>query len=298
MNLLLVLIFIFTFQAHAEICETDSPLQTDSINNILNPDLLDFSSKYYLYYESKNLEDLQVLKNCLDYTSCGRNKESIVDDPKKYRVHIWAKLTKSELSSLVRSCPIKDLNKKLTVKEVDQKGELVSLTEYAPSAPEQAALMKKSSPAFYHQPSSLVVTSTLEKLGTLLKASKLKEAEALVLYIWGIDLHGYKLKFGGVDKDVAVTNHSDKTITYGTDWLAEPCSYIRMLRHEAEHVAQYKRSKSCGSNHNYDEHKMRERAAHLNDLRFMNSICPGASGIKLSCLERFQTKYMNLPTKK
>jgi len=251
-----------------------------------------------LYYESKNLEDLQVLKNCLDYTACRKNKESIVDDPKKYRVHIWANLTESELGSLVRSCPIKDLTKKLTVKEVDQKGDSVSLTEYAPSASEQASLMKKSSPAFYHQPSSQVVTSALGKLGKLLKASKLKEAEALVLYVWGIDLHGYKLKFAGVDKDVAVTNHSDKTITYGTDWLADPCSYVRMLRHEAEHVVQYKRSKSCGSDHNYDDHKMRERAAHLNDVRFMNSICPGASGIKLSCLERFQTKYMNLPKKK
>lgn len=298
MKLLLVLLFILTYHAQAEICESESPIDTTSISNLLAPGLFDFSSKYYLYYQAKNLEDLQVLKNCLDYTACRKNKESIVDDPKNYRVHIWANLTSSELASLVRSCPIKDLNKNLTVKEEDQQGSKVSLTEYAPSPTEQSALLKKSSPAFYHQPSAQVVTSTLAKLGKLLKASKLKEAEALVLFVWGIDLHGYKLKYGGVGNDVAVTNHDDKTIAYGQDWLAEPCSYIRMLRHEAEHVAQYKRSKSCDSDHNYNDHKMRERAAHLNDLRFMNSICPGASGIKLSCLERFQTKYMNLPTKK
>ena len=298
MKLLLILIFIFPFQVQAEVCEIESPLKTDSISAILSPDIFDFPSKYYLYYEAKNIEDLQVLKNCLDYTSCRRNKESIVDDPKKYRVHIWASLTQTELGTLIRSCPIEDLTKKLIVKEEDQKGDSVSLTEYTPSTFEQAALIKKSSPAFYHQPSAKVVTSTLEKLGILLKASKLKEAESLVLYIWGIDLHGYTLKYGGVENHVAVTKHLDKTITYGTDWLADSCSYVRMLRHEAEHVAQYRRAKTCGSKHNYDDHKMRERAAHLNDIRFMNSICPGASSIKLSCLERFQTKYMILPTKK
>lgn len=295
MKLLIMLLSIIIYQARAEVCESESPIATDSINNILSLGMIDFTSKYYLYYESKSLEDLQALKNCLDYTACGKNKESIVDDPKNYRLHIWANLTNSELASIARSCPIKDLNKKLTVREYGQKGVKVSLTEYLPSSSEQSILIKKSSPAFYHQPSSQVITSTLTKLGTLLKASKTREAEALVLQVWGINLHGYDLKYGGVDSDVAVTNHGNKSISYGKNWLAEPCSFIRMLRHEAEHVAQYKRSKACKNNHNYDDHIMRERSAHLNDVRFMNTVCPGASSIKFSCLERFKTRYMNSP---
>lgn len=298
---LLVLILILASQAFAANdqgqpleCENDVPVEIAPLTNILNSNFFSFSSQYYLYYEATTLEDLQVLKNCLDYTACGKTKESIIEDPKKYRVHIWANLTNEELMSLVRSCPIKDLNKKLVVKEADQQGKKVSISGFTPSFSEQSLFIKNASPALFHVPSGKRVKAAMANLRQLLNTSKLDEAESLVLNTWGIDLHQYKIKYGGVTSHVAVTTHKDKLITYGKDWLADPCSYVRMIRHEAEHVAQFRRAKMCNLEHNYAEHRMRERAAHLNDLRFVKTYCPGSKAIKFTCLERFRTKYMNL----
>jgi hypothetical protein len=298
---LLVILLILVSQAFATNeeawpleCENDLHVETAPLTNILNSKFFSSSSKYYLYYEAKTLEDLQVLKNCLDYTACGKTKESITEDPKNNRVHIWANLTKKELTSLVRSCPIKDINKKLEVKEVDHQGKIVSLSGLTPSFFEQSQFIRSASPALFDEPSDKIIQATMTQLSQLLKTSKLDEAESLVLNTWGIDLHGYKIKYGGVADHVAVTTHKDKMINYGKDWLAEPCSYIRMVRHEAEHVAQFKRAKMCNLEHNYADHQMRERAAHLNDLRFLKTYCPGSAAIKYDCLERFRTKYMNL----
>jgi hypothetical protein len=261
---LLVFLLILVSQAFATNeeawpleCENDLPAGIAPLTNILNSKFFSSSSKYYLYYEAKTLEDLQVLKNCLDYTACGKTKESITEDPKNNRVHIWANLTKKELTSLVRSCPIKDINKKLEVKEVDHQGKIVSLSGLTPSFFEQSQFIRSASPALFDEPSDKII-------------------------------------YGGVADHVAVTTHKDKMINYGKDWLAEPCSYIRMVRHEAEHVAQFKRAKMCNLEHNYADHQMRERAAHLNDLRFLKTYCPGSAAIKYDCLERFRTKYMNL----
>jgi hypothetical protein len=297
MKLLLVLIFILASPVYAVICEDEIPSGITPLTNMLSSNFFSFSSKYYLYYEGKNLEDLQVLKNCLDYTACGKNKESIVEDPKKYRVHIWANLTKPELILLAQSCPIKGLNKKLVVKENNRYGEKVSLSEFPPSFSEQSILIKNASPALFHELSPKTVKATMTQLSQLLKSNKLDKAESLVLKTWGIDLHHYKIKYGGVADHVAVTTHKNKLITYGKDWLADPCSYIRMIRHEAEHVAQYRRAKICDLDHNYADHQMRERAAHLNDIRFIKTYCPGAKEIKFNCLDRFRTKYMNLEPK-
>lgn len=253
------------------------------------------SQDYYIYFEASTLQELQVLKNCLDYSKCGTARESIVDDPKNFRMHIWSSFKKTELSNFLKSCPINDLHQKVILRKKDQQGEIVSI---APSddAFAKSFLSKKASPAIFHRPSPAVTKRTVEKVGELLKQSKIKDAQNLVLYTWGIDLKGYKLNYTGLDGSAAVTHHGSKKIEYGKAWINEPCEYIRMLRHEAEHVAQMNRSKFCDGDHNFSEHKMRERAAHLNDALFIKSICPGTKIEKMvedTCLNKFKKNYFN-----
>lgn len=274
----------------ADYCEEGFPVSGE-ISNLTNPNYFQFSSKYYLYYESNNLEDLQVLKNCLDYSVCGKNQESIVADPFNYRMHIWTKLTLLELENLIRTCPIPNISSKLVVKENGQSGKPVSLTHIKPSAIDQQKLMKNSSPAFFQRHSDKFSKDSMKKLGELLKANKTKEAEALVISVWGINLHDYKIEYGKVGDTFATTSHKDKMIRYGKSWLESPCDFARMIRHEAEHVAQVKRSAACGGKHNYSDHSMRERAAHLNDARFAEAVCP-ESTVKEFCLNRFKTHYL------
>lgn len=288
MKVLLLILFLLPVAHASGFCEMGLPPE---VGTITNSNFFDFSSSYYLYFEGENLEDLQILKNCLDYSACGKNQESLVNDPANYRMHIWTKLTSSQLQSLVSSCPIKNLNTKLIVKESNQTGEPVSIKDIRPSALGQKKLLEKSSPAFFHKPSDRVIKETMKKLDSLLKVSKVKEAEDLVLFTWGIKLHDYKLAFGGVHDNYATTEHSKKRVRYGKTWLKNSCSFARMIRHEAEHIAQFNRKKECSNNHNLNDHVMRERAAYLNDARFVQDICPD-SNIKDFCLDKLKSDYL------
>lgn len=287
MKLLLFILLILPTAFASEFCEMGLSAEVDTITN---SKYFDFSSSYYLYFEGKNFEDLQVLKNCLDYSVCGKNQESLVDDPPNYRMHIWIKLNSSQLQNLIKSCPIEDLNTKLVVRENNQAGERVAIKDIKPSFTAQKKLLEKSSPAFFHKPSDRVVKETLKKLDLLLKESKVKEAENLVLYIWGIKLHDYKLAYGGVGDNYATTEHGKKLVRYGKTWLKDSCSFTRMIRHEAEHIAQVKRKNECKSNHNLADHVMRERAAYMNDARFVKEVCP-ESNIKDFCLGKLKSDY-------
>lgn len=275
--------------------EAEFPEEVSEFKALYKKSFLAGSKDYYLYFEAPTLQELQTLKNCLDYLKCGTARESLVDDPKNYRMHIWSSFTKTELSNFMLSCPIDNLHKKVTIRRKDQQGEIVTIK---PSNDNFAKtfMSKAASPAIFHRPSAQVTKATVDKVGKLLKEKKIKDAENLVLFTWGIDLKGYALKYTGLDGSAAVTHHGSKKIEYGKAWIDEPCEYIRMLRHEAEHVAQMSRSKFCDGDHNFNEHKMRERAAHLNDALFIKSVCPGTTMEKLvvdTCLNKFKKNYLN-----
>lgn len=252
------------------------------------------TSPYYMYLETKELEDLQAFKNCVDYMMCGTYEESIVDDPKNYRMHIWKNMTGLQLTDLIRSCPVKDLAKKLVVRYGSQTGKIVTLKNLNPDPAKQKSLSKRSSPAIYHEPSAETSKKVVEAVRSLLKTNKIEAAHKLILSTWNIDLHGYALKYTGEKGSYAVTFHGQKVIKYGKDWLTEPCDYIRMIRHEAEHVAQMQMARSCFT-HNFNDHKKRERAAHLNDARFIKNVCgtlKAGDTVRKFCLERFRNNYM------
>jgi hypothetical protein len=279
------------------ICEEFYPVKKDNIQDIqkvLNHNTIKVQIPYYFYFEGKNLEDLQALKNCIDYTQCGRYEESIVDDPANYRMHLWKSMSMDELNNLVKTCPIPDLAKKLVVRYKDQKGKNISVKQLKPYPEAQKTVSKKASPAIFHEPSQPVSKAVVDLVKKLLLTGKTNEAHNMILYTWGIDLHGYSLSHTQQKGSFAVTNHDQKTIKYGNDWLSEPCDFIRMIRHEAEHVAQVKMSNSCPT-HNFDDHNKRERAAHLNDARFMNNVCvntKAGADVRKFCLERFRSNYM------
>lgn len=254
-----------------------------------------FQEPLYFYFEAKELEDLQALKNCIDYSFCGKSTESIVDDPKNYRLHLWKNMSMGEVQTLMKSCPIKDLAKNLVVRKKSQTGTVIDLKKFLPNNLFQTQMAKRASPAIYHQQTAKNAKAAVDLIRSFLKAKNIAAAEKLILATWGIDLHGYKLNYTKEPGGYAVTNHGKKEISYGNDWLDEPCDYIRMIRHEAEHVAQMKMANSCGVHHLKD-HKNRERAAHLNDARFLRDICPNTKdgeSVRNHCLNRFRSNYMN-----
>ncbi len=303
MKFILPFLFMFNFALADDdvkdvICEEYYLVQKDNIQDltkIISHDKLKLQAPYYFYFEGKELEDLQTLKNCIDYTQCGKYQESIVDDPSNYRLHLWKSMSPDELTNLVRTCPIPDLSKKLIVRAKDQNGKIIDLKGIKTFPAAQLRVAQKANPAIFHEPSQAVSIAMVNVVKNYLAAGKVSDAHRTILYTWGIDLHGYKLSYTGQSGNFAVTNHGKKTIMYGKEWLADPCDYIRMIRHEAEHVAQMKMAKSCGD-HNFDDHNKRERAAHLNDARFMKNVCANTKAgdtVRKFCLERFRNNYMN-----
>lgn len=283
-----------------QICEeifSDSSLKNLSeISGLLNQKFLKPTNPYYFYLETDELEDLQAFKNCIDYSQCGKYQESIVDDPKNFRMHIWKSMTASELTELVKSCPVKDIAKKLVVRKKDQTGSLVSVKDIKPDEIRQKIMLQDANPAMFIEPNESYSKNKVEVIHSMLRQEKVNDAQKMILKTWNINLHGYNLKYTGEKGSFAVTHHKEKTIKYGKDWLSEPCDYIRMIRHEAEHVAQIRMSNSCYGNHNLSDHKRRERAAHLNDARFIKNVCgPLKAGetVRQFCLNRFRKNYMN-----
>jgi hypothetical protein len=280
------------------LCNEFYPVKNDNIKDIQKVIIENsntFKTSYYMYFEGDTLEDLQSLKNCIDYTMCGKYQESIVDDPKNYRLHLWKSMTPKQLSSLVKSCPVTDLAKKLVVRENNQDGKIVDIKKIKPRHKSEKKVSNLASPAIFHDPGEAVSNATVDIVKKLLESNKIQDAHNIILQTWKIDLHGHELIYTKKPGTFAVTNHSKKSITYGKEWLKEPCDYIRMIRHEAEHVAQVKMSKTC-PDHNFSEHKNRERAAHLNDARFMKNICANnksGDSVRNYCLDRFRKNYIN-----
>lgn len=267
------------------------------INGVINHKSLKPTTPYYFYLETDELEDLQAFKNCIDYSQCGKYQESIVDDPKNFRMHIWKDMMPSDLTELVKSCPVKDLAKKLIVRKKNQTGDIVNVKNIAPDIIKQRALMKNANPAMFYEPNETDAKKMVEVIRSTLKMNKVATAHQLILNTWNINLHGYSLIYTGQTGSFAVTQHAEKTIKYGKDWLTEPCDYIRMIRHEAEHVAQMRMANSCYGAHNFGDHTKRERAAHLNDARFIKNVCgtlKEGENVRQFCLNRFRKNYMNL----
>lgn len=159
-----------------------------------------------------------------------------------------------------------------------------------------ASFKSRSNPAVFKKISEKEANEAIKKITMLIKNKKHKEATDLILKTWEINPHGYSISFTGKAGGYATANHSTKKIEYGSDWLKNTCDFVRMIRHEAEHVTQMRQAKACNGNHNFSDHKMRERAAHLNDALFIPTVCPNtpqAESIRNFCVKRFKTNYFN-----
>lgn len=275
--------------------------QGDQFSEIadINKSLLNSTKQtYYLYFEGKSIEELQILKNCIDYSKCGKSKESIVDDPKNYRIHIWDKFTKSELQRLINLCPIPNIQNQILIRRGNNEGEKITLVpNRTESEAQTAGYRRAANPAVFTKISPKSAEEAMKKISAYLKDEKTTEATDLILKTWNIDLHGYDLIYTKKPGSYATADHQKRQISYAKDWLANPCDFVRMIRHEAEHVTQVKQMRSCGGDHNFSDHKMRERAAHLNDALFIGTVCPHApervKSIRDFCVKRFKNNYFN-----
>lgn len=299
-----LLAFFISFPSYSQdplycVEEHEAWNQFPEINNVL----LDFvRTPHYLYFEGQSIEELQEIKNCLDYLKCGKSAESIVDDQKNYRIHIWDNLSRKELNQLSNSCPIRNLQQRLVVRKKDQTGKVIPLKVDATARLQQESYKKAANPAIFTHISPKEASLVMEKISVLLKAEKTKEVTDIILKTWGIDLHGYSLEYTKKAGSFATADHKNRKVSYTKDWLGNPCDFVRMIRHEAEHVAQFKMMKSCSGNHNFADHKMRERAAHLNDALFIKTVCPHipdkVSIIRNFCVKRFKENYfVTVPSK-
>jgi hypothetical protein len=232
------------------------------------------AAPYTITLEGRDLADLNRVKNCIDYSVCAKVTSSIFQDFFRSMMIIQVDLTKSEQKKVAQECLAENQNRFRTVMR-----NALFLPIEIPSKAASTDAGKKS-PALLKTLSNDDRNQIEKHLTSLIER---KEFDAATLYVtdaYAIDLNGYQVTIGRTGsadaEQYAVTSHSDKTIEIGLGFFNHRCELINVIRHEAEHVAQWKRSQECrakGRRSAYDDHLYRERSAYLNDILNSRMYC-------------------------
>lgn len=134
-----------------------------------------------------------------------------------------------------------------------------------------------------------------------LKQKNYQAAIDLVVQGFKFNLHEYNIspKLDQSHEKFCITQHNTQAITVGKKFFANSCILALAIRHELEHVEQWKRSntaRSQGWTHNFGEHIERERIAYLNDYAFADQYCNDAnlvSELRANALDQLKNKYIH-----
>ena len=258
--------------------EVSTPAQAlesfiDGFKNLFLSEEQQMKANYYFFLQGKNFGEIVELKNCIDYSGCHVYGESLAGGPGNYRAHIDLPLTTKQLKKIITNCGgFTAFKGKITIKNKDKNNEKVDLTQFLNAENSLSEFDQSIIPI--RLPSASDIPKIHQEVSALLRQRKFKEAVQSVVDNLEIPLFGYKIQIEGVDDNVAVTDHQNKTVSVGKGWLTDSCAVIRMIRHEAEHIKQIQHAQSCGYKSNFRDHKKRERCAYMNDMATAPVFCP------------------------
>ncbi len=237
--------------------------------------LLFISSSFaetHLVVEGKNsIGDTARVFTCLAYQSCGNTYFSTGSNN---RIHILTPQKIAEVKSNLEKCDLQ-LEKVKYIKNVTKDKKYISLTI-------DQNLEKTISLA-----PSLLNPTTREKQKEIIKRVKAakdgQEIVDIVLEELKFDFSDYTFDFNEKydsekKKGYAVTDHNNKLISFSDLKIYDPFGAIMMIRHEAEHIQQFKHTLKCNYSSSFLHHNNRERAAYLNDINIEESWGYDSSG--------------------
>ncbi len=262
-----------------------------------------YADIYNFTVQSSDLGKLQQAKNCIDYNVCETSYSLLDGGNPKYGLRTEVPLNGTELVQIVNKCSPIFLQYGVTILNEDTKTEV----KYPFSKKMQNRLIRKgfisdpvtatksigtnisdwfnprkheaqvSVPA-YDEANLLSIHAQIK---SLLDTKKWDEAIAFTIQSFGFDPMGYRVYADPTPKlnqiEAAVSDHANRTIRLAAPALASSCGLVLCLRHELEHVHQIAQASRCINSYGasvYQDHYDRERAAYLNDVFNVRSLCP------------------------
>lgn len=250
---------------------------------------------YRFTITSNDLTAINAAKNCIDYSLCEDPATSINTEAR--RMHVRVNLeTDAKAIRVFQNCNLTQYGADATLTNESQNKNLSVQVESNPRllANPQVQVKNVFTP----------ILSTEEKskfnrdVDTLLGEKKNNEAMQLIIKTLNLDTYDYQVSIDEKPSGYAVTDHDKKTIRFDPAFFTDTCSLVRGLRHEFEHVGQWKRAVSCankGLRHSFFDHVERERSAYLNDIANYSHYCANDYVVRYlvnSSWSDVQKKYM------
>ena len=209
--------------------------------------------------------------NCLAYQKCDVIQTSIHipnSDPSDWQLDLFLSRDPSEIESQLSRCDLTAFKGQLQIIATSGKIQpLVWKPDLKPLDLEPALLFKpESNPQAW-----------MPELKKRIEQKDLKGAFSWVMQKTHWSAEDYKFVVNQKEKKYAFTFHDRKKIKFPGSFDFTPCQFVRMLRHELEHIQQVKFENQCATFHqksSFQDHIERERAAHFSDVAEAELYCP------------------------
>lgn len=227
-----------------------------------------------LQLTTNNVQVYARVKNCIDFYLCSPYEESLKIENGYYRWKAEFKSGLPQLQAAFNECSVGNLKFEITIRDeqgIARKDFHIPRTAIKPEVQQYLLPMELYSRTY----EGLKIKE--KNIGILLQSQEPLPAMKSASFEMEYPLGEYQLMAEQIAKSntLATTDHLRKLITYDLDkWNGNVCRFYEVMRHEIQHVRNYRKRVACKKRHHFDRGNHDERSTYLNDLVFIKTYCP------------------------
>lgn len=235
---------------------------------------LSFAFAQELELTTNNVHVYARVKNCIDFYLCSPYEEQLKIENGYYHWKAQFKTSLPVLQSAFKECSVGDLKFDITIR--DEKG--IARKDFSfPRSKITPEVQRYLLPMELYSRSYEGLKAKDKTIGVLLQSNEPLTAMKSVSFEMEYPLGEYHLVAESIAKSntLATTDHLKKLITYDLDkWDGTVCRFYEVMRHETQHVRNFRKRQACKFRHHFDRGNHDERSTYLNDLVFLKTYCP------------------------
>lgn len=221
-----------------------------------------------------NVQVYARVKNCVDFYLCSPYEETLKIDNGIFHWKAEFKNSLLELQEAFNNCSVGNLKFDITIRDengIARKDFLIPKTKFTQE--QQGHLL----PMELHDRTYKGLALKANPIEMLLRSddplTAMKSTAFEIEYSLGeYQLMSYPLPKANV---LAITHHLKKIIVYDLNkWDGDVCRFYEVMRHEIQHVRNFRMRSSCNQRHHFVKGNHDERSTYLNDLVFISKYCP------------------------
>lgn len=223
---------------------------------------------------TNNVQVYARVKNCIDFYLCSPYEETLKINNGYYHWKAEFKTSLANLQSVFNECSVGNLKFDITIR--DEKG-MVRKDFLIPRTPLASQVERYLLPMELYSRTYLGLKSKEKAIETLLQSNEPLTAMKSTSFEMEYPLGEYHLLAQPIAKSnvLATTDHTNKLVTYDLNkWDGSVCRFYEVMRHETQHVRNYRKRQACQHRHHFSKGNHDERSTYLNDLVFLKTYCP------------------------